>query len=66
MDAEVRAKTGKSDSRYRETNKQELIRWYTLHMLIENTYGNEHTNIRKHHTYIKPAFKDLAPLYNFY
>ena len=49
-------KQKRKESRYYPTNKQELIRWYGFHMLMENTYGNESTDIRKHHAQLKERF----------
>lgn len=33
------ASTAKSKAKFKPTSKQELIRFYGMHMLIENTYG---------------------------
>ena len=49
-------KEPRKETRYIPTTKSELIHWYGFHILMENTYGNEHTNIQKHHTYIKQRF----------
>ena len=32
----------KRESRYKATDKQELVHWYGMHMLIESTYGELH------------------------
>jgi hypothetical protein len=51
-------KQPRKETRYNLTNKEELIRWYGMHMLMESTYGNETTSLRKHHKSIKERFGD--------
>ena len=38
--------------------KEELVRWYGTFMLVENTYKNEHTNLRQHFKYIQKRYRN--------
>lgn len=48
------------DSRRRDTNMGELLRFYGIQMAMENTYGNNTKRQRQHFAQLK---RDLGPLF---
>lgn len=47
----------KKHNRLRELSVDELVRWYGILMTIENTYGNDSTNIRDHFADVSAYFE---------
>lgn len=48
--------SSKKDSRYKNTTIAEMKKFYAIQMAMENTYGNEYTNLESHVKGLKAKF----------